>query len=187
LPTGAVGRTLHAKGVGMLDREMTGLRDEILERWIEGVIEGYPEETAIFLRSKKDRFANPVGASIREGLAEILDGVMSNVDPDELKPALDRVIRIRAVQDFEPSSAVGFIFDLKELVPRVVGDRNVEFIELLRALDTRIERLGLCAFDVYMRCREEMWKIRLREIRNQSVGIMERVAEWRGRRVENSE
>jgi hypothetical protein len=45
----------------------------------------------------------------------------------------------------------------------------------------------LHAFDIYMSCREQMWEIRMREIRNQSVGIMERVAEWRERREENSE
>jgi hypothetical protein len=168
----------------MLDREMTKLRDEILERWIEGVIEDYPEETAVFLRSKKDRFANPVGASLREGLAELLDGIFRGVEPDELTPALDRVIRVRAVQDFEPSAAVGFVFDLKDLVREIAGE---DTDGLLDTLDQRIESLGLCAFDVYMRCREEMWKIRLQEIRNQSVGIMERVAEWRERRVENSE
>ena len=171
----------------MLDREMTELRDEILERWIEGVIEGYPEETAIFLRSKTDRFANPVGASLREGLAELLDGVFRGVDPEEMTSALDRVIRVRAVQEFEPSAAVSFVFDLKELVRQIVGERNVEVTGSLQALDKRVERLGLCAFDVYMGCREEMWKIRAREIRNQSVGIMERVAEWRERRGENSE
>ena len=171
----------------MLDREMTELRDEILERWIEGVIEGYPEETAMFLRSKKDRFANPVGVSLREGLAELLDGVFRGAEPDELTSALDRVIRVRAVQEFEPSAAVSFIFDLKILVRQILGDRSVDVAESLQALDKRVERLGLCAFDVYMRCREEMWNIRAREIRNQSVGIMERVAEWRERRVENSE
>jgi hypothetical protein len=54
-------------------------------------------------------------------------------------------------------------------------------------MDRRIERLGLHAFDVYMRCREDMWRIRAQEIRNQSVGIMERVAEWKERREKNSE
>ncbi len=49
----------------MLEGEIAEHRDEILERWIEGVIEGYPEETAKFLRSKSDRFANPVGAGLR--------------------------------------------------------------------------------------------------------------------------
>ena len=168
----------------MLDREMTEFRDDILERWIEGIVEGYPEETAKFLRSQSDRFANPVGASLREGLSEILDGVLRGIEPDELTSALDRVIRVRAVQDFEPSAAVGFIFDLKGLVRQFVRDGADAS---LAALDSRIEGLGLCAFDVYVKCREEMWSIRAREIRNQSVGIMERVAEWRERREKNSE
>jgi hypothetical protein len=171
----------------MLDRKMTELRDEILERWIDSVIEGYPEETAIFLRSKKDRFANPVGASLREGLAELLDGVIRGVDPLELTSALDRVVRVRAVQEFAPSAAVGFVFDLKDLVREVVGKTSADGSGYFDAIEKRIDGLGMCAFDVYMGCREEMWKIRMREIRNQSVGIMERVAEWRERRVENSE
>ena len=168
----------------MLDRETTEFRDDILERWIEGIIKGYPEETAKFLRSQSDRFANPVGASLREGLAEILDGVLQDIEPYELTSALDRVIRVRAVQDFEPSAAVGFVFDLRDVLRKFTGESTGESLD---ELDRRIERLGLCAFDVYMRCREEMWKIRLREIRNQSVGIMERVAAWREGREENSE
>jgi hypothetical protein len=168
----------------MLDRKIAERRDEILERWIESIIGGYPEETAEFLRSKKDRFANPVGAGLREGLVELLDGVFRGIEPDELTSALDRVIRVRAVQDFEPSAAVSFVFDLKGLLREFAGKGGDGSLEVL---DQRIERLGMCAFDVYMRCREEMWKIRAREIRNQSVGIMERVAEWRERREENSE
>jgi hypothetical protein len=109
---------------------------------------------------------------------------LRGAEPDELTPALDRVVRIRAVQDFEPSVAVGFVFDLKHLLRKTAGEGADG---TLAELDHRIERLGLCAFDVYMSCREEMWKIRLREIRKQSVGIMERVAEWRERREENSE
>jgi len=162
-------------------------RDEILERWIDGVVEGYPEETAKFLRSKTDRFANPVGAGLREGLAELLDGVIRGVESDELSSALDRVIRVRAVQEFAPSAAVSFVFDLKDLLREVVGDTNAETNGSLDRMDQRIERLGMCAFDVYMRCREQMWSIRAQEIRNQSVGIMERVAEWRERREENTE
>jgi hypothetical protein len=159
-------------------------RDEILERWIEHIIEGYPEETAKFLRTKKDRFANPVGASLHEGLEEILDGILEGVEPDDLTGALDRVIRIRAVQDFSPSAAVGFVFDLKDLL-REIGGGGIDVP--LGGLGPRIERLGLRAFDVYMSCREDMWKIRAREIRNQSLGIMERVAEWKERRDEHSE
>jgi hypothetical protein len=163
-------------------------RDEILERWIDGVVDGYPEETAKFLRSKTDRFANPVGAGLREGLAELLDGIIRGVEPEKFGSALDRVIRVRAVQEFAPSSAVKFVFDLKDLVREAVGDLRADpENRSFDTIDNRIELLGLCAFDVYMSCREQMWAIRAREIRNQSVGIMERVAEWRERREENSE
>jgi len=170
----------------MLD-QIAEHRDKILERWIDGVIEGYPEETAKFLRSKTDRFANPVGAGLREGLAELLDGIMRDVEPKELSSALDRVIRVRAVQEFSPSAAVSFVFNLKDLLREVVGETGADASGCFETLDKRIERLGLCAFDVYMSCREQMWSIRAQEIRNQSVGIMERVAEWRERREENSE
>ncbi len=160
-------------------------RDEILKRWTDRVIDSYPEETAKFLRSKADPFANPVGAGLREGLAELLDGVIDGVDPEELAPALDRVIRVRAVQEFSPSQAVGFIFELKNLLREVAGAPAGENSQ--HPFDASIERLGLFAFDVYANCREEMWKIRAREIRNQSVGIMERVAAWKERREDNSE
>ena len=160
-------------------------RDEILERWIDRVTDSYPEETAKFLRSKSDPFANPVGAGLQEGMAQLLDGVIDGVDVDELVPALDQVIRVRAVQDFSPSDAVRFIFDLKGILHEVSGEP--ESLEVPRHVGPTIERLGLRAFDVYMNCREEMWSIRAREIRQQSVGIMERVAAWKERREENSE
>ena len=34
--------------------------------------------------------------------------------------ALDGIIRIRSIQDFTPSEAVGFIFDLKTVIRGVV-------------------------------------------------------------------
>ena len=171
----------------MFEGEIAAHRDAILERWIEHVIEGYPEETAEFLRSKSDRFANPVGARFREGLEQLLDGVIEGVEPAELESALDHVVRIRAVQQFSPSDAVGFVFDLKRLVHDILGEPGGGPVAGLAAFDSSVERLGLHAFDVYMRCREHMWAIRAREIRNQSVGIMERVAAWRERREKTSE
>jgi len=171
----------------MFESELIRYRDEILRCWLDDVIAEYPADTAGFLRAQPDRFANPVGASLREGLAELLDGMLGGVEPEELTPALDRVIRVRAVQEFSPSAAVGFVFRLKRLVREVVGTDGAGAADVLDEFDRRIEGLGMCAFDVYMRCREQMWKIRAQEIRNQSVGILERVAVWREAREEKSE
>ena len=52
----------------------------------------------------------------------------------------------------------------------------------LAEIESSVDRAALTAFEVYMRCREQVWSIRNAEVKNLSVGIMERVAEWRARR-----
>jgi hypothetical protein len=166
----------------MFADELAARRDEVLDRWIESVIDAYPDQTATFLKEQPNRFANPVGASLREGLADILDGVIAGSTAGDLLRPLDLVIRVRAVQEFTPSTAVGFIFDLKKIVRDVVADSP----EVPQEFDRRIDRLGLAGFEVYMRCREQLWSIRAEEIRNQSLGILERMQAWREQRPRES-
>lgn len=167
----------------MFAEELAVRREVVIDRWIESVIDAYPEETATFLKEQPNRFANPVGARLREGLALIVDGLVAGGDPNDLRPALDLVIRVRAVQDLTPSAAVGFIFDLKKIVRDVVSDG----CEVSEDFDRSVDNLGLVAFEVYMSCREQLWSIRAEEIRNQSLGILERMQEWREKRARESE
>jgi hypothetical protein len=88
-------------------------KQKIIDAWFKRVIETYPEETAKFLKSQKNPFLNPVGAAIREGLEGIVKWVMSGGTSEELIPFLDRIIRIRAIQEFKPSEALQFIADFK--------------------------------------------------------------------------
>jgi hypothetical protein len=170
----------------MLTDELAKRRDTIFRRWFEDVIDGYPDKTGRFLKEQSDPFANPVGAGLDQGLHEILDGLVESVEPEQLEDALDLVIRVRAVQEFSPAAGVGFIFRLKAIAREIVGrDGDVGHDEWAK-FDRYIDRLGLFGFDVYMRCREQMWAIRAREIRTQTLGILERVQEWRDRRVGNS-
>lgn len=171
----------------MLADELAEHRDAILERWFEDVINGYPDETGKFLKEQSDPFANPVGAGLHHGLSGILDGLTGAVDPDQIEEALDLVIRVRAVQEFTPGDAVAFIFELKKIVRKELGCGQISDHHEWADFDHSIDRLGLLAFDVYMRCREQMWAIRSKEIRTQSLGIMERMQEWRENRVEETE
>ena len=43
-------------------------REEVFDRWFQGVFAEYAPETARFLRNEKDQFANPVGHALYEGL-----------------------------------------------------------------------------------------------------------------------
>ena len=127
-------------------------RARIAREWLERTLETYPDETVRFLRGEKDRFRNPVGHALQEGLSILVEELFGAMDRARVTQALDGILRIRAVQDFTPSQAVGFVFLLK----RVVADP---------ALEGRIDELALAAFDIYMRCREQLYEIRAKEAR----------------------
>ena len=165
----------------MLREELAEYRDRIQADWMERILADYPEQTVGFLRGQLDPFANPVGAALREEVGVLLDGVLDpTFDLDRLGSALDRIIRVRALQDFAPSKAIGFVLDLKRVVatslrdPLDSSDRS--------ELDHRIDRLALMAFDVYSACREQVHEIRVQSIRNRSITVLERFNAWRDRR-----
>src|SRR4030066_299715 len=56
-----------------LGKFLTDRKSAILERWFDRTIKTYPEETARFLKSKKNRFANPVGNILFQELESRID------------------------------------------------------------------------------------------------------------------
>jgi hypothetical protein len=156
-------------------------RSVVVSRWYERIVGRYPAETARFLKEQRDPFANPVGAALREELSPLVDGLLDGCNLADLAPSLDRVVRIRALQDMLPSQAVGFVLDLKELFGDVVTDDVSDVAK--RDLDDRVDELLLVAFDVYNACRQQVFDIRVREIRNRSMKVMERLNAWREQRA----
>ena len=146
---------------------LTQKREIILKRWLELILETYPADVANFLRLEKDRFTNPVGHILTQETEILYDELIHDADPDRILSALDSIIRIRAVQDSLPSQAIAFIFFLKkalreEIEKAFTGDA---LLKTLSQLETRIDMMSLLAFDVYMRCREEIHNIRSGEIK----------------------
>jgi len=142
-------------------------KKDILDRWFQDVADTYPEKTTHFLRNKADRFANPVGHAVQQGLEGLLNGLLSGAGDDALAPHLDEIVRIRAVQQFSPSTAVTFIFSLKNIVRetcRAVGTQEPP--QGLAELDSRIDGLALLAFDNYMACRETLFEIKVKELKD---------------------
>jgi hypothetical protein len=156
-------------------------RNDIVADWLELIYAGYPPETARFLRANKDPFGNPVGTALRDELGSVLDGAVREVDDERLRAALDRIIRIRAVQDFMPSAAVGFVLDLKPILHRLADGAGGALDESER-IDRLVDRVLVMAFDVYAACREQVFEIRIRSIRDLSLKQIERLNEWRIRR-----
>ena len=86
----------------------------ILERWFNLILETYPANTAALMRKEKNRFANPVGVTISREIEALFKGLLENKGSEELAASLIAILKIRSVQDFRPSQAVGFILLLEK-------------------------------------------------------------------------
>ena len=151
-------------------------KSAILSRWFDSILETYPSDTKAFLRTKKNRFDNPVAHRISSGNEGIFSQILKDAKVEDVSPFLDKVIRIRAVQDFTPSQALAFIFDLKRDIREELGEDIREgplSVELWR-LEQKIDEMGLLALDIYMKCREEIYELRVNEVKRSVSRLIER-------------
>ena len=90
---------------------------------------------------------------------------------------MDKILRIRAVQDITAAEAVGFVFFLKKAVRETLAKeiRQQQLAEELAEFETRVDSMALVAFDVFMRCREQLYEMKANEIRNRTGRMLERV------------
>jgi RsbT co-antagonist protein rsbRD N-terminal domain len=159
-----------------LTTHLTQKKAAILGRWLTTIYESYPPETAIFLRKEKDRFDNPVGYRVSEGLAGLYDALLQDTDREKVLTCLDEIVRIRALQNFAPSQALAFIFLLKNVIRSELAKeiREENLVAAMLELESRIDGLGLLGFDVYTKRREKLQDIRVDEAKRRISALMRR-------------
>ena len=160
---------------------LTKHKATILERWYHLILETYPANTATMMRKDKNQFTNPVGSTLSREIEVLFKNLCEGSQDEKCQASLDSILKIRSVQDFSPSKAVGFIFLLKraigetlknEVCKESVMDEWLEF-------QTRIDDLALQAFDIYMDCREKICEIRVNQARTEkemAFRMMERMS-----------
>ncbi len=158
-----------------LDDLLSKRKTSILEKWFDAVLDSYPSDTSKFLRNQKNRFTNPVGATISQGIEKIFDELLSGQSSDDFSEFLDNIVKIRAVQDFTPSEALGFIFKLKKIVRDELADDITPLIsEELFDFETRTDNLMMSAFDNYMKCREKIYDFKANQAKNMTFRLLQR-------------
>jgi hypothetical protein len=156
------------------------LRDRqnaIVQRWTADILATYPEEATAAFGRETDRFANPVGYSVRTGTRGIVAALGDDLDPARLRAALREIIQVRAIQEFSPSQAVGFVFRLKDVIRAELAGETADpqVASALAALDGPIDHLALLAFEVYTECRERVYQLRLGELRRRVGWVADRL------------
>ncbi len=138
---------------------------EVVDKWFEVVIRTYPHEAASFFLDQKDEFLNPVGSILKKELKNIWGELLEEQSSNRLKEYIDAIVRVRAVQDFSPSGALIIFKKLKDLI-RDMFSKNIEenlWQRQLRDFEDKIDQLMLLAFDIYMKCREKLWELKVKE------------------------
>ncbi len=152
-------------------------RQFVLDRWFDRILDTYHPDSKKHFSAKVNRFANPVGSQIREGIEAILDGLLEGLDvrSEPMAKHLDVIVRIRAVQDFCASEAVGYLYLLKDVVRDLARKTapSQTLTEELWNFDSRIDSLALFSFDIFSQCREKLFDIRVYEVKSQVRKILE--------------
>lgn len=143
-------------------------RSKIVKQWVEYALSTY-KSSEFFIR-EQDKFANPTGVNIREGLDELFGLLSKGVDPEEFRKPIDQIMRIRAVQEFTPSQAIAPLNAVKHITRDILAadkERSV-FIKDLYDFEFAVDLAVLTAFDIYMESRERLYQVRINELKSGS-------------------
>jgi hypothetical protein len=145
-------------------------KSELVSKWLDQMLLTYPESSANYLSGQQDQFRNPVGHRLKEGLSVLFDSLTQPEKADTAKSALENIIKLRAVQDISAGQAVAFIFLLKRILRAEFDSEIARFPDELAALDLRIDELALLAFDLFVKCREQIYEIKINESKRMVLG-----------------
>ena len=149
-------------------------RAPILKRWLDLISGTHPASSPSFSRSR-DEFSDPEGHTVAREIEALYHELLQDrMDATKACASLDSILRIKAVQDLTPGQAVGFVFLLKEAIAEeLVGE--IERGQLLRQwleFESRVDRLASLAFEMYMQCRERIYKLRADEVKRQARALV---------------
>jgi uncharacterized protein YerC len=151
-------------------------KSSIVQKWFDAIIDNYPDDSSHFLKKQKDQFLNPIGNTISRSIEGLFDEILRDAASEQIFPFLDDVIKIHAIQNFSPSKAVSFISLLKPVVREALGSdiaRHTLSAEL-QSFEANIDNLTFLSFDIYMKCRERIFELRVNEIKTMTFRLLRR-------------
>lgn len=148
-----------------LEHLLVQKKKAILQGWLRGIFDSYTPETGNFLLNQGDRFANPVGYTVSTSAGQLLDALIRGDDPRALRGCLEKIIRIRAVQDFTPSQAVAFMIDLKTVIRGQVlgGATKYGLLDELNELEIKIDYLADTSSELYVEIKTQIRDLAVKE------------------------
>ena len=141
-------------------------RKKIVDQWVDYTLSTY--RSSKFFRKEGDQFANPVGGVTKEALDALFLLLASNEDPEKYVAPLEKLISIRAIQEFAPSQAVSPIHGVKHITRDILAadKERCHLVDELYDFEFAVDMAVLAAFDIYMKSRERLYQVRIDEIKS---------------------
>ncbi len=138
----------------------------IIDKWVAYTLATYQAKE--FLLREKDRFANPLGSTIRRALTALFPLLAKGGDGATFAEPLAHLMHLRSVQDFTPSQAVAPLNAVKHITRDVLASdkQTKHLVNELYDFEFAVDLAVLAAFDLYVQCREKIYRIRIDEIKS---------------------
>lgn len=148
-----------------LEEALHNNRYKIVDKWVAYTLATY--QSSDFFMKEKDSFANPIGGTIRSSLKNLFTQLTAGKHADYREP-LSRIMHLRSVQEFSPSQAVAPLNAVKHITRDVLAaDKETkQLVGELYDFEFAVDLAVLAAFDLYVECREKIYKIRVAEIKS---------------------
>lgn len=149
--------------------------ERIVKRWTDTFFARYPikpiNEIIEYVREATTKIFN-----------EVIKGYYGKKSNLEVDDALDDLMRFLASDvNLSPADSIRLIGNLKYIIADEMKLNSDERLKLFEVIDEVIYK----AFDYYMKCREKIFELRLKE-KDREVEIMRKILECASRAMRNS-
>lgn len=166
----------------MIYTECKKHKEKILSQWLADFLRHHSIDAIGVSRTVNDRFLNPVGHVIKNANIHLYDAILGNdIDAKEISSHMQELMRVQAVQQLSPAQALAPFTALKQhiytLTEHSLKDKTLfkQYLEIINRIDT----LMLMAFDIYVQDKENLFQIRVKELKSAQSQIL-RFAQLKG-------
>jgi len=140
-------------------------KEALLSRWLREIFNPCGLGGNKLAPAGGDRFTDPVGHTISNNAAHLLDALIKGDDTEASRGCLENIIRIRAVQDLTQSQAVGFMAGLKPIIrSQVIAEtKKYGLMKELSELENRIDCLGHIADESYINMKRKIRELAINQ------------------------
>lgn len=149
--------------------------EKILLQWVGDFLKHHTLDSIGTSRTIDDEFLNPSGTLVQNVTKKLFHAFLGeDTQLEDIKKSLTDIIRLQAVQDLSPAQALLPFISLKQHIFLLVEkelNNQAAFLEYKEIID-RIDTVLLMAFDLFAQKKEELYRVRVKELKSAQSQIL---------------